>query len=298
MTPAIPHFGEFLALATAMVWAFAVILFKKSGETVHPIALNLFKNILGAVCVLLTILVLGDDVLRDAPDGDYALLLLSGAMGIGVADTLFFMSLNMLGAGLSAIVDCLYSPFVIGTAMLWLGERLTVVQFIGVLMIISAVLEATARRHRAQLSRRNLWIGIGYGALSMAFMAVGIIMVKPLLERSPLFWASGVRLVGGVLSLLLILLLHPRRRTILTSLTHPKSWGFMVSGSFIGAYVSIVLWLGGMKWAQASVAAALNQTSNILVFVFAALFLKERMTLQRTVGILLAVGGVYLVTFG
>jgi drug/metabolite transporter (DMT)-like permease len=298
MTPSFPHLGELFAISTALVWAFAVILFKKSGETVHPVALNLFKNVLGAACIIPTMWLFGDAFMRDVPAADYGLLLLSGAMGIGIADTLFFMSLNLLGAGLSAIVDCLYSPFVIGVAMIWLGERLGALQIVGVVMIVSAVLEATARRHGATVTRRNLWIGIGYGALSMAFMAVGVIMIKPLLEVSPLLWVSEIRLLGGVLSLLFILLLHPQRRGILASLTHPKSWGFMVSGSFIGAFISIVLWLGGMKYTQASVAAALNQTSNILVFVFAAIFLHERMTLQRTIGILLAVGGAYLVTFG
>lgn len=298
MTSGIPYFGEILALSTAVVWAFAVILFKKSGETVHPIALNLFKNLLAAVLIIPTLWLVGEELLRPNPKEDYLLLLLSGAMGIGIADTLFFMSLNLLGAGLSAIVDCLYSPFVIGTAMLWLGERLTFLQIIGVCMIVSAVLEATVRRHQSHITRRHLWLGILYGALSMAIMAVGIIMVKPLLEVSPILWVSEVRLLGGVLILAVVLLFHRERRAILKSAMVAKGRGYMFSASFVGAYAALLLWLGGMKYAQASVAAALNQTSNILVFVFAAVFLRERITVQRAFGIVLGVAGAYLVTFG
>jgi drug/metabolite transporter (DMT)-like permease len=143
-----------------------------------------------------------------------------------------------------------------------------------------------------------LWLGILYGALSMAIMTVGIIMVKPLLEVSPIIWVSEVRLLGGVLMLGVILLFHRQRVAVLRSMLISRGWGYMVSSSFIGAYVALLFWLGGMKYAHASVAAALNQTSNILVFVFAALFLHERITRQRALGLLLGVAGVYLVTFG
>ena len=294
----IPYLGEFLAVATAMIWASAVILFKKSGETVHPIALNFFKNVLAAVLLLPSLWIFGETLARPVPRGDYLLLLLSGALGIGVADTLFFVSLNLLGAGLSAIVDCLYSPFVIGFAMLWLGERLTVWQFIGVVMIVSAVLEATLRKQGNHLSRRNLWLGVLCGALSMAGTAGGIVMVKPLLEHSPILWVSEIRMFGGVIVLLVVLLFRRDRREILRSIMVRRGWGYMVSSSFIGAYLALLFWLGGMKYSHASVAAALNQTSNIFVFVFAAIFLRERITLQRALGIVFGVAGAYLVTFG
>ena len=105
------HLGEATALLTAIIWALAVIMFKKSGEEVHPVGLNLFKVIMAGVLLVPTALLFGENLLRPAPIEDYLLLLLSGVLGIGIADTLFFKSLNALGAGLSAIVDCLYSPF-------------------------------------------------------------------------------------------------------------------------------------------------------------------------------------------
>ena len=72
----------------------------------------------------------------------------------------------------------------------------------------------------------------------------------------------------------------------------------MITGSVAGAYLSLILWLAGMKYTQASVAAALNQTSNIFVFIFAGFFLKEVINLQRTIGIVLGVTGVFVVMLG
>ncbi len=293
----LPHLGEILALSTALIWAISVILFKKSGETVHPIALNLFKNVLAALLIVPTLWIAEGGL--DFPFGreELTLLLISGALGIGIADTLFFMSLNRLGAALSSIVDCLYSPLVIMAAMIWLGERLSLWQLIGVGLIIAAVFEATHTRHADHTTRRGRWWGVAWGVLAMAFMAVGIVMAKPVLEVSSLWWVMLIRLLGGIATLGVILLFNRARVAILQSLLIRSGWGYLLSGSFTGAYLALITWLAGMKYTQASQASALNQTSNIFVFILAAVFLKERMTTQRIIGIALAIVGVYLVTF-
>jgi len=291
------HFGEALALATAVVWSLSVILFKKSGETVHPLGLNLFKDALAVVLLLPTLWLAGDSLFRPVPWQDYGLMLLSGVLGIGLADTLFFMSLNVLGAGLSAIVDCLYSPSLIGLSMIFLGERLRPWQLVGAALIISAVLGVTIFKNPGGVSRKHLVLGTLWASAAMLLMAAGVVMIKPLLERSPLLWASEIRLIGGVLVLVPMVLLHRQRKVIVASMLSRQGVGYTLSGSFLGAYVSMILWLGGMKFTQASTAAALNQTSNIFVFLFAALLLREPINLQRALAIVLGVAGVYLVTF-
>ncbi|MCK5258630.1 MAG: EamA family transporter, partial [Thermoplasmatales archaeon] len=112
MDASIPYLGEGFSLFTAVVWALAVILFRKSGETVHPLALNTFKNLMAFVLFIPTIWFFGETLFRPVPAHIYILLLLSGVIGVGIGDSLFFKSLNLLGAGLTAIVDCLYSPFI------------------------------------------------------------------------------------------------------------------------------------------------------------------------------------------
>ena len=250
------------------------------------------------VLLIPTLYVHGESLFYAAPVRDYALLLFSGAIGVAVADSLFFKSLNLLGAGLSAIVDCLYSPFIILLSVLFIGEHLGWVQVVGVMMIISAVLTVTRIKGNGGITRHDLVWGAICGASAMAFMAVGIVAVKPLLDRSPLLWATQIRLIGGCLVLYVLLLFHPRKRSILGSLLAINSWKYTLVGSFLGAYIAMVLWIGGMKYTQASTAAALNQSSNVFVFLFAALFLKEKITTLKLLAILTAIIGVFLVTFG
>jgi len=293
-----PHAGQAIALLCAVTWAVAVILFKKSGESVHPIGLNLFKDVLAAALFLPTLWLVNESLLRDVPGGEYGLLLVSGALGIGVADTLFFMSLNAVGAGLISIIGCLYSPFIIALSMIWLDENLSWWQLIGASAIVAAVLIATRKNRSYPLDRKVLAKGLTFGVLAQAANACGIVMIKPLLDRSPLIWVTEVRLIGGVAVLLIVVLLHRSRRAILNSVRTRSSRVYTLVGSFVGGYLAMVTWLAGMKYTMASVAAALNQTSSIMTFILAAIFLKEPVTKYRVIGIVLAVVGVMMVTMG
>jgi len=241
--------GQIAAISTAIFWSIAVILFKKSGESVQPVALNMFKNVFAMILIVPTMYILGDSLTGNFTWAEVILLLVSGALGIGIADTLFFKSLNLLGAGLSAIVDCLYSPSIIILAFFWLGERLAIIQILVLLMILSAVLTVSRTEESIPIPKKDL------------------------------LW------------------FHPQRKSIIKPRLNRKSWIYLITGSFIGTYVSLVLWLAGMKYTQTSMAAALNQTSNIFIFVFAAIFLKEPITRRRLVGIVLGFAGAIIVVF-
>ncbi|MBF0429636.1 MAG: DMT family transporter [Fibrobacteria bacterium] len=294
----IPYFGECASFFVAGLWALAVILFKKSGESVHPLALNLLKTSLGAILLFITLLILGEPLIRNAPARDYLLLFVSGVAGIGIADTLFFKSLNLLGAGMSAIVDCLYSPFIIFMSIIFLGESLGLLQIFGVVMILSAVLTAMSRKARGKITRQNLFWGICCGAAAMFAMAFGIVIIKPMLNTTSLMWVVEIRVLSGAVVLFLIVLFRHDRREMFRSLITIKNWRYTLTSSVLGGYICVIIWLAGMKYTQASTAAALNQTSNIFIFIFAAVFLKESFTRQRIWAIILAVSGAVLVTFG
>ena len=289
------YYGEILSLLTAVVWAAAVVLFKKSGEKVHPIGLNLFKDTFAIVFLVPTMLLTARSLTPAVPLEDWLILLGSGALGIGIADTIFFQSLNILGAGRSSIVDCLYSPFIIGLSILWLGESLNTMQIIGVVMILSAVLAISGEKETDHLSRGQLLLGILLGVLAMAAMAVGIVIAKPILDRSELLWVTLTRLIGGVLVLLCFMALHPERLIILRSIATPGHRIYTFAGAFLGGYLSMIIWLAGMKYTQASISAALNQTSNIFIFILAALFLGERITPVRLFAIILGITGAIIV---
>ena len=294
----IPFAGEFYSILTALVWAVAVIFFKKSGETVHPIMLNIFKNVFAFALYYFTIKALKIPLPADTSMQYYIILIISGALGIGVADTFFFASLNRLGAGLSAIVDCMYSPSIIILSVIFLNEKMTLWQLIGVLLILSAILAITSKKGRVHVTKFNLFIGILYGAIAMITMAVSIVMIKHILSTTNVLWVVQIRFVGGIAVMLILLCMHPNKKTIWQSLFTKKDWGYTIAGSFTGAYLATIIWMAGMKYTQASTASALNQTSSFFIFIFAAIFLHEPLNRYRVAGLVLGITGVFFVILG
>jgi drug/metabolite transporter (DMT)-like permease len=297
--------GQTCAILTALVWSFAMVLFKLSGQRVAPLALNLFKNAVGLSLLALTILVMwlakcgpGLVVLREQSTRDVWLLLISGFIGIAVADTIFFRGLNLIGVGIVAIVDCLYSPSVIFFAYLMLGERLAPWQVAGGAVIVGAVFVSTHVQPPKDRTHRQLALGIVLAACSMALMAFGIVLVKPLLGHFPLIWAATLRMVAGTLSLAVIAAISPQRQEVYSTFRPQQVWRWSVPAAVLGAYVSMILWVAGFKYMPASAASILNQTSTVFALILATLLLKEGFDRRKAVALVLAVVGVTLVTLG
>jgi drug/metabolite transporter (DMT)-like permease len=289
--------GQTCALLAAVNWAFALILFKRSGETIPPIALNLFKNTLGLILFALTLVVTGDGLaaLREQSTSDIAWLLFSGFLGIAVADTLVFYGLNLIGVGLTSIVDCLYSPFIVGFAWLLLGERLTPYHYLGGAFIVMGVFVSSRHAPPPNRTRTELVVGMGLIAAALASMAFGIVIVKPVLERFPLVWTATLRLLAGTVPLAVFALISSDRSRHWSAFRPAPVWKSSLPASVLGTYAALLLWIAGFKYTHATVSAILNQTSVIFALVLATLILKEPFTRRKFAAVTLATVGVALV---
>jgi drug/metabolite transporter (DMT)-like permease len=127
-------------------------------------------------------------------------------------------------------------------------------------------------------------------------MAIGVILTKPVLDRSPLLWATTIRMLGAVVAIVLLSAFSPRHRKLWRALVPSSNWRIIVPASVLGTYVAMLVWLGGMKYTQASTASILNQTSAVFVLPVAALVLGESITRKKLLAVLLALTGIALVT--
>jgi drug/metabolite transporter (DMT)-like permease len=288
--------GEIFALGCAVFWAFAVILLKRSGETVSPIALNLFRVTFSLPLLLATLLITRPPHLPPVPPADYLILIASGVLGIVIADTLFHKSLNMVGAGITAIIDTFYSPITVLLAFLMLRERIGLRDLGGMCLIMVAVLLSATLTPPPHLSRKKLVEGVAIGILGLFFLALGIVVAKPVLGRWPVLWVAVVRQAGSAVVLLAIAAASPRRREFLGVWRPRHVWRRMVPATVLGSYLSLMLWIGGMKYTMASIAAILNQSSTVFILILSVILLHEPLTRRKVVATLLALVGVLLVS--
>jgi len=294
---AFPYLGELLSILAALFWAVGVVFFKLAGDRIPPLSLNFFKNMLAVALLLPTMVVMGEPFVPDLPAYQWLLMAGSGVVGIAVADTMFFYSLEKLGAGLTAVVDTSYTPMMLGLSFIYLGEDLAPKNIAGGALIMGALLVGSLTRPQEGRTRADVVKGTTIGLLGILLMTVGIMMIKPFLDEVPLMWSTTVRVAAGAIGLLPIVLLHPKRRAILSHLVPSASWRASVPAALFGTYLAMIAWIGGMKYIDAHRSALLNQLSTIFIFLLATVFLKEPITRRRLLAIGLAAAGAFLVAY-
>lgn len=284
--------GEIFALASAAIWALAVILMRRAGDTLPAFELNLFKNCLGLLLLLPTIFLFGGSGLPDYSLLEMAIVFFSGVIGIAIADTWYLRALNLMGASRTGIVASMFSPFVILLSTIFLGERMVLWQWLGFFLVISGVLLVTWRVKHSTIDTSHIRKGAIYGTASMLMMALGIVMVKEILEVKPLLWTIELRLAGGISGMLVFMLVRGQWQNVKNNFQQPHRWGTVITASFLASYLSLILWLAGYKLISASVASILNETNVVFIIVLAWLMLGEHIGWRKIAGIALTVGGV------
>ncbi|PMB11844.1 EamA family transporter, partial [Fischerella thermalis CCMEE 5282] len=130
--------GEIAALSAACLWAIASVVYSRLGERIPPLQLNLMKGIVAIALLLLTI-VLSSELFPSIAPIPLSLILLSGVVGIGFGDTVFFASINNLGARRALLMGTLAPPMTAIGAMIFLQEQLNLSAWCGILLTILGV---------------------------------------------------------------------------------------------------------------------------------------------------------------
>lgn len=282
--------GELFSIGAAASWGAGVVLYKQLGARMPPVALNLYKNIIVTAAMIPTVLLVHGPALPQLTSWQVVLTLLSGVLGISLADTLYFKALNTLGAGRTGVLGNLFSPTVILLSFLFLGESLSLLQFSGFGLVMIGVLLVNHRRSDEPLAPAQLRRGVATGILAVVLNASCIVMIKPVLEVAPFFWVALLRIGAALLPMIWMWWWLPahHRAPPLRSLP----WTLLIVAALLGQYVSMLLWLAGYKYTSASIASILNETASIFILLFAWIWLKEPLSRRKLAGVACTFGGV------
>ena len=290
--------GEIAAALAPLCWSVAILLYRKVGDAAAPAAMTLFKNTVATCWLLLTMWALGEGFPTDRPMVDWLRLAASGVLGLAVADTLFFVALKRIGAARVAILDTAYAPTVVCFSWFALGDTLGPGFLLGAGCVVAGVLLANAQRGGFGGVDPGAWVGALAGLAAVLGTAVGVILSKPVLEEGHLVEVTATRMIAGVVGQLLFS--AARRDPTVFAAFRPSSgaWLWLLPATFVGTYLSMLLWMGGFKWAPASVAAILNQLATVYILVLARWWLREPVAGHQIAGAALAVVGAAVVMGG
>lgn len=288
--------GEICALLAPMCWAVAMILYRLAGAGASPAAMNLFKNVLAMVLLGVTMLALGVELPQDRTDAEWLRLVVSGILGLGISDLLIFEGLRRIGAARVAVMDTVYAPIVVALSWIVLGEHLSPTFLLGAAGVVVGILIANMDPGAWRGDFRPS--GMLFSVAGITCTGVGVVIAKPVLEHSDLVEVTFTRLVVGVVAQCAVLLLRREFRVVAAIFRPAPVWKTLLPAAIIGTYFSLLLWLGGFKWADASVAAVLNQMATVYMLILARVVLKERLRARQVAGAVVAAGSALFIVLG
>lgn len=286
--------GEILSLGSAAAWAVGVIAYRRLGDRLSPLRLNFLKSTLILIAMLPLAMLVEGPRPPTLSASDWLRVVGSGVLGIAVADTLYFGALNALGAARMGVIGNLYSPLVVLLSFVLLDEQLRALQWFGFVLVSIGVLLSAWVPARWRGNAADPLRGAILGATSIALMALAIVMIKRVLEVQPLLWITTLRMLGAWLGMLVLAALRGQL-ALLHDRTQPVPWRQLLIAAGFGQGLAMLMWLGGYKYTNASVAAILNETASVFILVLAWAWLHERPGGRGLIGVTLALTGVGMV---
>ena len=295
----------------AVMWAGATMLYARAGARVGPLVLNLVKGVIACCLFGVTLVLLGRPVLGPllAHPWEAAALAASGVIGISAGDTAYFAALRHIGPRQTSLLSLLAVPATAAGGLLFLGERLPPLGWLGIAVTLGGVAWVVSERRRGPMpepagdaatpiavvegsARRGVVLGIVAAACTAGGQLVNRGVIRD--GRFDPLWGAAWRLLSAVVVLALLLpLLRARRRPRPAATGRGGFWRYLIPAMLLGTYGGIWLQQVAMTHAEAGYAQTLLTTSPIWILPMVALA-GERVTARAVLGSVVALGGVAL----
>lgn len=284
--------GCIAALTSAFTWALGSILFRKLGDKVSPLGMNLGKNLIGILYLGIILLLIKTKPLSSS---EFFILGASGLLGIALGDTFFFKALMCLGPKSTMLLGTLGPVFTVILAVAFLRERPSFLAWVGIVLTTTGVAWILKNISPQEENKKNLAAGIKYLLLSMLCASIGIIFAKIGVSSTSASQALFIRFLGGAIGLTIFGCASHQLTTWLAPFKDLRLLKFILLTVFVVVFGGFWLFLLSLKYIDASIASILNSTEPLFILPLTAIILKEKISLQEIVGALIVVSGVVLI---
>ena len=293
--------GEFFALSAAFLWSISAILFERLGKKIRPIEMNLLKGIFAAILLTATLFLLREPVTRIHPFG-LGVLIISGAVGIGLGDTAYFEALKNLGARQAVLLGTLAPPMTALLALVFLGESLRTTAWLGIFVTVVGVAWVISEQRTNGVlnantgAERNVKTGVLFGILAAFSQASGLVLSRYAFSFTTVsaLQSAILRLTAG--AVVLYIWIKYKKQPLGAWRKNPRPWRtwlMILLVSFVGTYVCIWLQQLAVQHSPAGIAQTLLATSPLFILPIAAIR-GEKLTLRAVLGAGVSLFGVML----
>jgi drug/metabolite transporter (DMT)-like permease len=304
------YVGELAGLATALLWAFTAIFFSEAGRLIGSFTVNKIRLLLAVFLYAGFLLVAtGSLYPRGLNEQQWFWLGLSGVVGLVIGDGCGFKALVMIGPRLTMLIYASSPIMTTIIAWIFLGERLSFMDVIGIALTISGISWVVLERrfennNHFNLShdhpdRGSLMKGVLLGLVAALGQASGLVLAKHGMFHAggmvEPFQAAYVRMVVSLLILWAITAVQSQMPNVFKGMKNERALSLCAAGAVVGPFLGVWMSLVAVKYIAAGLAATLNSTTPVLILPLVVLWYKERITLRATLGAVVTVCGVALI---
>ncbi len=292
--------GELAALGAAISWTFSAILYRQALQQTKPISANIIRLSCTSAILLVFLIAIGKlGVLTNLSANVAVLAAVSGIIGLGLGDTLYMLSLKLVGVARAVPITCTYPLFGLLWAVVFSGEAITLGIVFGTVAIVVGIWFLIYEKEKGPITvKRPILVKGAAAALATALLwSVSISMVDLAVEETPsLDQALVVNVMRASMIGLLLLVFSP---------IIDRGHGFLkvsrktVATLIVGGLVAL-----GLGWffltfsfteTMASRAIPISSTTPLFSALASVILLHEKVTARNLVGSVVVVAGIFLI---
>ena len=282
--------GIIAALGSAASWAFATVVFDRLGKVVPYAGITFLKGFFSIILMLMLVVIAGD--FKTVSPHDAVVLVASGIIGIAVGDTLFFKSLQDLGAKMQVLYFMLGQIVTMLLSFLLLGDVLTLEEYTGAMILLCGIVIVTWGR---QEDHPNKSRGIIGGFLSILCFSVSTVMIKFTEDDIDIVSASFYRMLAGTLIMTLFGLTTHKMKSWITPLRDYKTLALFLLNVVVITIGGFILSMYAIKSISVSLASILSTTEPVFVLLLAYLINHEKVSKRELIGTAVSIIGLLII---
>ena len=262
--------GIISALGASLSWTYACFVWRYQTEKYKSLDINFVKNIIAFLIFLPAIL----NFSTISEFKSIIILLLSGIVGIGLGDTFYIKSLQIIGTRKTLSIETISPLLAALSGKYFINENLAIKSWIGIIIITISLFIILRKKNKLKFQnseltgfKNNLKIYI-FPCLSVLCAVTGGLLSRMLFLESNLspFLTTEIRLLGAIL--FLITINRFKINFFLKELNKSERQRFLLS-IFFGTNIGILLQQVVFKTLPLGIGWTLLSTSPLISLLFA-----------------------------
>lgn len=290
--------GIVLALISTASWALCSIIFKKLGERLSSVAMATITSILSSIFLFCFILITQNDILVSKEH--LITIALSGILGISIGDSLYYASLNRLSPMVFSLIMFIGPDLFSGLfGIIFLKEFPAVVVWLGIFLTLCGLaFFLFPVKNKDSKSGGNSVSGIIFALLSLICTAYSMVMIKPILNETPIITVTMYRMFFSALALIFFVLFTNKIETYKKPLSDKKYCAKLVLTIALVTFGGFYFSLAALKYCALVVTSAITSLGPLFVFLFMVIFYKHKPKKREYFGVLFTLLGIIFICLG